>query len=273
MANLKISVLDVGHGDFIYAETPLRDNLVIDCGRNDIVPSSFLSNISSISELQISHPHTDHFDDIVAIAKKTIRSFRCPPLENFADNVIGWKKRDKVKIDKLRELKRTTSADNSAVRVGDGFGHTVWFSGEVNYDDPNTSSAVTTLSYQGFKMLFGGDLPESGWESLLEKDGFVRAIRNTKVFKVPHHGRREGCCESLFEAISPLLCIISDKPIEKDSENTAATDWYTLKSTGCNVVGSEKQRKVLTTRADGSIFISVNEKGTWSVYRNTRWED
>ena len=31
MAILKVSFLDVGHGDFIYCETPLDDNMIIDC--------------------------------------------------------------------------------------------------------------------------------------------------------------------------------------------------------------------------------------------------
>jgi len=37
MANLKISILNVGHGDFIYSTTPLGDNLVIDCGNDGVM--------------------------------------------------------------------------------------------------------------------------------------------------------------------------------------------------------------------------------------------
>ena len=121
MPSLKIAFLDVGHGDFIYAETPLGDNLVLDIGTGDVVPAQFLSKVSTISEVQVSHPHTDHIDDIVAFSKKTIKSFRCPSLDGFSDQTIGWKKSDKVKIAKLREMKRTLVADNAAVRVGSGF--------------------------------------------------------------------------------------------------------------------------------------------------------
>jgi len=59
MADLRIGFLDVGHGDFIYATTPLGANLIIDVGTGDVVPSIFLSEISAISELQVSHPHTE----------------------------------------------------------------------------------------------------------------------------------------------------------------------------------------------------------------------
>ena len=100
----------------------------------------------------------------------------------------------------------------------------MWFPSGVDYNNPNTASCVTTLSYKGVKFLFGGDLPDSGWQALLKNQKFVDAISGTSVFKVPHHGRKEGCSEALFEKISPMLCVISDKPLAKDSKNTVATD-------------------------------------------------
>ena len=271
MPSLRASFLDVGHGDFMYAETPLRDSLIIDIGSGDVVPSKFLNKVSVIDELQVSHPHTDHFDDIIAISKKTIKSFRCPSLTGFTDQIIGWKKSDKVKIAKLREMKKNLKADNKAVSVGSGFDHTVWVPSNVDHNDPNTASAVTTLSYNGVKILFGGDLPESGWHSLLKDQKFVNAISGTIIFKVPHHGRKKGCCEALFKKISPKLCIISDKALVKDNKNTAAVDWYAQRTSGCNVVGYKDKRKVLTTRSDKSIFIKINDKGTFWVYPKTQW--
>ena len=273
MAKLKVAFLDVGHGDFAYAVTPYGHNLVIDVGTGDVMPSKFLATVKTIDELQISHPHTDHFDDIVAISKKSINSFRCPNLDKFADRVIGWKKNDKNKIAAIRKLKTSIATNNNAVRVGDGFSHTVWFPSDIDFENPNTASCVTTLTYKGVKILFGGDLPESGWKSLLRQQDFVSAISGTTIFKVPHHGRKEGCCQALFDLqnFKPKLCIISDKAIEKDNKNTVATDWYTKRASGCKVVGEVKPRSVLTTHSDHSIFIEIDDTG-WSVYRDTRWK-
>jgi beta-lactamase superfamily II metal-dependent hydrolase len=272
MASLKIAFLDVGHGDFIYAETPFSNNLVIDIGTGDTVPTQFLSKVTTISEVQVSHPHTDHFDDVVDFSKKTIKSFRCPSLDGFADQTIGWKKSDKAKIAKLREMKRTLKADDNAVSVGNGFSHTVWFPPDVEYNNPNTASLVTTLSYSGVTVLLGGDLPDRGWQALLKNQKFVNAISATTIFKVPHHGRKEGCSETLFKTITPQLCIISDKALTKDNKNTVATDWYTKRSSGCNVVGSKGKRKVLSTRSDNSIFVEINDTGKWWVHPNTQWK-
>jgi competence protein ComEC len=273
MASLKISVLNVGHGDFIYAATPLGNKLVIDCGNDggDVSPARFLSSISTIDELQISHPHTDHFGDIIALSRKNIRSFRCPSLEKFTDKVIGWRSQDAVKIAKLRSLKGSINADNAAVQCDANFEHLVYFPGDINYEDANTSSIITVLRYGSFKMLFGGDLPDSGWRNLLENGKFCSAIKGTNVLKVPHHGRYEGCSEELFKYISPQLCIVSDKPIDDTNKNTVATDFYTKHSSGANIVGIDGKRKVLSTRNDGSIFIKVEDNGEWYVHRNTSW--
>jgi competence protein ComEC len=272
MAGLKVAFLDAGHGDFAYVETPLSDRMVIDVGTGSVVPSQFLSNLNTITELQVSHPHTDHFDDIIEISKKKISSFLCH-VGGFSDNVIGWIRADRAKIAKLRELSSTVAYNKDAIRVGSGF--LIWRFIPTNIDlkDPNTASLVTILRYNQIKILFGGDLPSAGWENLLLNPAFIQAVSGTTIFKVPHHGRSEGCCQKLFDlkTFKPQLCISSDKSIEKDNKNTAATDWYSKRATGCNVVGYNGSRSVLTTRSDGSIFIQVNEQGACWVYPHKQW--
>lgn len=272
MGNLKISVLNVGHGDFIYAVTPLGQNLVIDCGSGggDVSPSSFLSKITKIDELQISHPHTDHFDDIIAMSRKTINSFRCPDISGFTDATIGWKNSDKAKIAKLRQLKSSIKQDNNAVSCGDGFFHSVYFPNNVDKSNPNTASCVTILGYGGFKMLFGGDLPDSGWCNLLKDMDFKSAMKGVNVLKVSHHGRKEGCSDELFKHISPDLCVISDKPIDDTNKNTVSTGWYEARTKGIRF--GQNIRKVLSTRNDGSIFFDIDFNGHWTVYPNTKWK-
>ncbi len=274
MLKLEVAILAVSHGDFVYAVTPTGENLVIDVGTGEVIPSIFLKKIREISELQISHPHVDHFGDIIDISKKTIKSFRCPPLVKFDDDVIGPKKTDHAKIAALRELERRIQTDDDAVRAGRGFSHTVYFADNIDDKDPNTASAVTILVYKGVKLLFGGDLPASGWENLLKKSDFLSAVAGTNVFKVPSHGHPDGCCQALFDLkeFKPLLCILSDMSAQDEGRRPVATDWYSKRASGCRIVGYEGPRKVLSTRSDGSIFIRINEKGACWVYPNTRWK-
>lgn len=273
MPKLKISILDVGHGDFTYVRTPFDESIVIDCGSGeDVSPSGFLSQLSVVQELQVTHPHTDHFDDIVEFSKKKIASFRCPDLTKFSDEVMGWRDSDPLKIKQLRRLQSAVATSDLPVQTGNGFAYRVWGPSGVDYDDPNTASLVTILTYGSFKMLIGGDLPDSGWQTLVSSPQFVKEIAGTTVFRVPHHGRAEGCSDALFEAFDqyPMLNVISDKPIDDTNRDTVATAWYTARAQGAKVVGEAEQRFAITTRDDNSIFIETDGQ-YFSVYRNTRW--
>lgn len=274
MALLKISVLDVGHGDFVYAETPFGHRLVIDCGSGAIVPSAFLSKVPTLDELQISHPHTDHFTDLPALGVKNIKSFRCPRLNGFDDSEMGWKQSDKQAIAWLRHLAATRVADNLAVAVGYGFDHTVWAAPikSVDYSDPNTVSLVTILGYGSFKMLFGADLTTAGWKAHLENPNFRNSIKGTSLLKVSHHGRAVGTCDELFGigGIYPTLSIISDKAVDDSNRNTICVDWYRQRSRGLQST-VDGLRHVLTTRRDGSIHIQANANGNWIVRTNCAW--
>ncbi len=280
MAYLKIGFLDVGHGDFIYCETPLGDNMVIDCCSGEVVPSEFLKNIHKINELQITHPHTDHFDDIINLSSKTIDSFRCPSTSSFKDELIGWRNSDKEKIKKLKELERSIPVNNNAVRNGSNFTHSVWTSPILNTNDPNTSSLVTLLNYNGFKILFGGDLPKEGWIELLKDNYFKESIQGTTIFKTPHHGRENGFCLELFKVISPKLCIVCDKPLDGSNENTAVVEKYSnaVKNNGGGIeffnISDGKSvgiRYVLTTRSDDSIFCKIESLTNYLIRTKTTW--
>jgi hypothetical protein len=84
--------------------------------------------------------------------------------------------------------------------------------------------------------------------------------------------------------MKPDLVIVSDKAIEGQNENTAATDYYAGYVESGIVFGQnteqEKTRKVLTTRNDNTIHIQVevlaqspflssqSQRNNYSVYLN-----
>lgn len=273
-----MSILNVGHGDFYYCETPHNENMIIDCGQGDVVPSKFLSKVATISELQISHPHTDHFDDIIDISEKKINSFRCPDPNIFNDKAIGWKKSDAAKIKKIKDLYTTIPTNNNAIKVSSDFEHWIWYP-KSDSMDPNTSSIITLLGYKENKILMAGDLLAEGWEEMLKNEKFENAIKKTTVLKASHHGRENGFCSKLFDVISPKICIISDKSLDKDNENTSVAEKYNaaVKKGGGGLeffrisdgvsVGT---RYVLTTRNDKSIFLRFSDNGLY-IRTNTSW--
>jgi competence protein ComEC len=167
-------------------------------------------------------------------------------------------------------LEKNVGLNRFAIACNSNFSYAVFSPNNIDYNDPNTVSYVTILSFNGVKVLLGGDLPHSGWINLLERKDFMEEIDGTTVFKVPHHGRKDGCSEELFKYICPQLCIISDKRIDETNKNTVATDWYSSHTRGI-VFNDGSTRKVVSTRKDGPMFIEVNDDGCSDISLNTMW--
>jgi len=85
---LKIIVWDVQHGNAIYVNTPGNKDFVIDlgtgsCGNNDWEFSPLLHlkkhwNVPYLDGVIITHPHSDHIDDILNFDKLNPRVIRRP---------------------------------------------------------------------------------------------------------------------------------------------------------------------------------------------------
>src|SRR4030042_3456155 len=125
MNELKISFFNVGHGDSIFIRTPFDQDILIDCGSDDIIPSKILEKVETLDELQISHPHIDHFNDIINISKKNISSLLCRDLNKFTDDVISWKGSDINKIKQLRYLKNKINYNSTMIIKDNDFNYKI----------------------------------------------------------------------------------------------------------------------------------------------------
>jgi competence protein ComEC len=117
----------------------------------------------------------------------------------------------------------------------------------------NNLSLLTILEYNGFKMVYPGDLEEKGFEKLLERPEVKEALKGTDILVASHHGRDSGYHADLFDIIEPKHVILSDK---KNSD-TSVPEKYRSKVVGGDVDGEE--RFVLTTRKDSVMRINVNQ--------------
>jgi hypothetical protein len=128
-------------------------------------------------------------------------------------------------------------------------------------DTTNNLSLLLLIQYGAFKIVFSGDLEDSGWRRMLEDPRIRHDLLGTGVFVASHHGREGGCSAELFEIIRPEVVIVSDDERQHDSQMTDA--WYRQRCTGVPLIGNPSQRRyVYTTRRDGSLSITANEDGT-----------
>ncbi|MDP3964757.1 MAG: MBL fold metallo-hydrolase, partial [bacterium] len=71
-------------------------------------------------------------------------------------------------------------------------------------DDPNDTSIVTRLRYQGITMLFTGDISQEVERALLSQ----KVDWRSDLLKVAHHGSGDSSIEEFIRAVSPAVSVI-----------------------------------------------------------------
>lgn len=132
----------------------------------------------------------------------------------------------------------------------------------------NNLSLVTFIEYCGFKIIFPGDLEKDGWLALLRHPDFCRDLMGVDILVAAHHGRENGYCEEIFEYCHPRAVVMSDKAIvhgtqgQTESYRQRVLDHY---PDGVLIANTGKHRHVLTTRRDGWIEFTVNDRGDFII--------
>jgi beta-lactamase superfamily II metal-dependent hydrolase len=86
------------------------------------------------------------------------------------------------------------------------------------FTDTNDLSLAVFIKFGAFKMLFPADLETAGWEALLAKPEFRNELIGTTILVASHHGRRSGYSDKVFQYVSPMAVVISDKSIIHETQ-------------------------------------------------------
>jgi beta-lactamase superfamily II metal-dependent hydrolase len=274
----------VGQGFCCFLKSRTGATLMIDCSSNakfspvkyikeyelgDVVP---IAGKYPLTQLIITHPHDDHIKDISRVIDEL-------PPRLLLRSTYNWErvKSPGVSADKYENLDTYATwqetYDAPAVYVPNwgqmSFEHfripQVLLPNTDNGKAVNNSSLVVIVTFSGtihtHKLLFGGDLEDSGWESLLKQNArFRAAVQGTTFYFASHHGHVSGFSTELFKAMgrNPLVNLISatscyDSHDSRYSENARGLYFGT------------EPRYSLTTRTDGSILIEFDETGFATV--------
>lgn len=126
------------------------------------------------------------------------------------------------------------------------------------FTDTNNLSLAVFVKYSNFKILFPGDLEKAGWQALLQRADFRAELVGTDILVASHHGRESGYCDDIFDYFTPSAVVISDKPIEHETQRTVPDYRRVVRDQGVRVRTTMKDRHVLTTRRDGWIQFVVD---------------
>lgn len=142
---------------------------------------------------------------------------------------------------------------------------TTYFNTYPQFTNTNDLSLVVFIEYAGFKILFPGDIEKPGWRTLLQRADFRAELSGTNILVASHHGRESGYCPEVFDYFTPDAVVISDKPIEHETQKIVPDYRKVVRDHGVRVRTTMKDRHVLTTRRDGWIQFTVSANGDYFI--------
>lgn len=255
-----VNVYDVGHGFCGYVRDGITGaNLLIDCGFNEETgfhPSDEALRWGPIGGLVIQNGDEDHLDGLPHL----IRTAGPTPMAVLFNNPsLGGRTLLSMKEPPygagLRALLQLQRVYTAPLAPGAGPHGEVSISQYCNpyplFDDTNNLSLVTFVHGPDYSVIFSGDLERAGWRMLLRNADFRSELSRVGVFVASHHGRENGYCEEVFGHCHPQVVIISDEPMQYDTQEHC----YAQHASGISWNGGREIRRVLTTRCDGDIRI------------------
>ena len=233
--------------------------LLFDCGHGSVNrPSTYLParGISNIRRFFVTNHDEDHISDLLAVRRSLyvevltrnssmtsgdIRSLKNPPISPAMNELLGM-------IDSF-------TGDVSPQQL-EPAGLQVWcfYNDYPMFTDTNNLSLLTFLDVGRVSFVLGGDLEQAGWFALLQNPHVRCLLKRVDVFVASHHGRESGYCPEVFDYCKPRLIVMSDGPIQHDTQLMAGT--YAQHALGeiFSTPSGQETRKVVTTRKDGNIY-------------------
>lgn len=214
---VRATFLAVGSGNTNLLELPNGRVLLYDvgsalsyvqAGEGTIAPALWSRGIERVDAVFISHPHFDHFKDIVPIVKRFgVRRAFVPP--TFMRNRLSI---DKAVVERLWECGVRVEFFSGGDRLsgaGDVEVCGLWPRGPASQTrNINDGSLVLQIEEGGCRLLLTGDIEAAGIAALLAAEPLVRA----DVMLWPHHGSDPDAVGRLAEVAGAKVLIISAGP-------------------------------------------------------------
>ena len=256
---MRFEILNVKHGFAAYALADDGTVLLFDCGHSENCrPSQYLSGmgVRTVQRLFITNYDEDHIGDLpslrqtfpvnvltrnLSLTSTQLRSLKAPPISMAMESLLEM-------IDSYTGNVSNAELEPPGVRVW------TFHNDYPRFTDTNNLSLLTFLDVGSVSFVLPGDLERAGWLALLKNAHVCQMLAGADVFVASHHGRESGYCREVFDHCRPSLVVMSDSPVEFDTQKMASTygqhatgEWFTT-------AGKREWRKVVTTRNDGDIW-------------------
>lgn len=281
--DLKISMLNVAHGDSILIRTN-EQTILVDTGhfkeRTRFVNELEKLSVTKIDKLILTHPHGDHIGNASIIINPSAAELEDNPyLKNISvvevyDNGIPsasplYKSYMQAIIDKGITRRSLTAGDT--VDFGNGVSFNVLFPtaefvatiNDRQFDkkdkayDRNNQSIVGKLVYKNFSMMFTGDCEKESEAKLVASN--AAEILKCDVLKAGHHGISTSSKTKFIAAVNPGVVLISAGNREKDNKaygqpHRKPLETYLAQGIDANNIYCTRWNGTITITSDGENF-------------------
>lgn len=293
--DLKISMLNIGHGDAILIQTG-KQTILIDSA--DSKKSRLLLkelekfSVTKIDKLILTHPHVDHIGNAQTLINPSQKELaKNPYLEKISvaavyDNGVATGSPFYKSYNNAIAAKKIPC---TALKAGDtlDFGNGVKFKvlfptsdfvAQINAMESdrrkkqyniNNGSIVGRLTYKNFSMMFTGDCEKES-EAKILADNNVADLK-CDVLKSGHHGIRTSSTKKFVKAVKPDYVLISAANRKKNNVAVGPPHLVPLKN--YLAAGIDKNH-IYCTRWNGTITV-VSDGKNFSVTpeRKEDWVD
>lgn len=237
-------------------------------------PSTYIVNslgLRRIDYLFITNADQDHMSDLQGLFDAGIDvGVLLRNCSYTADQIRQIKRQGGVlSADAERYVGMCATYNQPAVEPFDqymgGITTTTFCNAYPRFLDTNNLSLAVFIKFGAFKILFPGDLEKPGWRALLQQPAFRAELTDTDVLVASHHGRESGFCADVFDYCQPAAVVISDKPIEHETQEMVPDYRAVVQEAGVTVRTTGRQRHVLTTRRDGAILITAGNDNHYTI--------
>lgn len=275
-----MTVWNVELGLAVHVKAPNGKYIVIDLGTGTGNPSPLLQlRGENISYMIITHPHLDHFDDILnfdanppKVLQRVYALYNEEVLENASEHNREKFEKYVDTCNRFTLSVSSTDADNPDDENNyGGLNIQTFYTNACSHDNFNNFSIITVFTLANCKVVVCGDNEKASFDELMKQESFKSTVADADVLIAPHHGRESGYHEDFVKLVNPRITIISDTSYS----DASASSKYTNISRGWTVLdrnGNSSTRYCLTTRNDGNIEVDFgdsdnpNYSGALGVY-------
>ena len=242
---LRITSIDVGQGESTLIQFPKGSTMLIDgggfydnsfdVGELVVAPVIWKKKIKTIDYLVLSHPHPDHLNGLVSIA----RMLKVNEVWTNGEKLDTEPFQEFEKIIREKKIKHIIIDSKHPDRIVNGvqieFLHppkTDWHDrSTMDHSEINNHSLVIKLTYKDILMLFTGDIYQEVERELIDAGNDLKST----ILKVPHHGSATSSSLPFLEKVQPQIALFNAgfsnifNHILCFTFNTNICFWYILK--------------------------------------------